>query len=75
MGLKEREPSGTNDKSLHPSVKFKLERKIIEMKETYSPIIQVYSIRRITNAKELIAENLYYRLIQKRKNNHFGKIS
>lgn len=63
-GLPERPPSGTNDKGLHYAVKSQLLKEIEEHKERFKPIIQVYTIRHVREAKELIAENLHFRQIQ-----------
>lgn len=63
-GLPERPPSGTNDKGLHYAVKLKLMKEIEAHKERFKPVIQVYTIRHVREAKELIAENLHFRQIQ-----------
>lgn len=68
-GLPARPPSGTNDKSLHPAVKGKLQKEIEEFKKRYKPVIQVHTMKHIQEAREIIAENLQYRLIQKYKKN------
>lgn len=59
-----RPPSGTNDKSLNPAVKGKLQKEIEVFKKCYKPIIQVHSLKHIQEAREIIAENLEYRNIQ-----------
>ena len=64
-GLATRPPSGTNDKSLHPKVKGKLQKEIEEFKKRYKAVIHVHTIKHIQEAREVIAENLQYRLIQK----------
>jgi hypothetical protein len=63
-GLPFRPPSGTNDKSLDPAVKGKLQKEIEEYKRRYKPVIQVNTMKHIQEAREIIAENLQYRLIQ-----------
>lgn len=63
-GFPPRPPSGTNDKSLHSTVKMRLQKEIEVFKKRYKPIIHVHTIRHIEDAKEIIGENLQYRLIQ-----------
>jgi hypothetical protein len=72
-GLPFRPPSGTNDKSLHPAVKGKLQKEIEEFKRRYEPVIQVHTMKHIQEAREIIAENLKFRLIQSRRKNR-GKV-
>lgn len=43
-----------------------LEAEIEAIKTTYMPIIQVQSIRAMPDAKEIIVENLNFRLLQRR---------
>lgn len=64
-GFPVRPPSGTNDQSLHYTVKGRLQREIDEFRQKYKPVIQVYTIRHLSEAKEIIVENLHYRQLQK----------
>jgi hypothetical protein len=63
-GLPPRPPSGTNDKSLHPSIKGRLQKEIEDFKKCYKALIQVHTIRHIQEAREIMSENLQYRQIQ-----------
>ena len=63
-GLIARPPSGTNDKSLDPKVKGKLQKEIEEFKKRYKAVVQVHTVKHIQEAREVIVENLQYRLIQ-----------
>jgi hypothetical protein len=74
LDLPKREPSGTNDKGMHEIVKRKLEEEIQYIKHNFEPIIHVYDIKRMPEAREIIAENLQYRLIQKRKSVLFKNV-
>lgn len=65
--LPSRPPSGTNDKSLHHDVRLRLQQEIVYYKTKYKPIIQVNSLRHMTEARGIIAENLHYRQIQQYK--------
>lgn len=65
MGLPPRPPSGTNDKTMNSLVKCKLQKEIERFRKTYKPVIQVFTMRHIEEAREIIVENLHYRLIQK----------
>lgn len=67
--LPPRPPSGTNDKSLHPAVKGKLQKEIEVFKKCYKPVIQVHYLKHISEAREIIAENLQYRIIQNYRKN------
>lgn len=67
MELPSRPPSGTNDKTMNSFVKSQLQKEIESFKKTYKPVIQVYTLRHIQEAHEIIVENLHYRLIQKRR--------
>lgn len=62
--LPARAPSGTNDQSLHYTVKGRLQKEIDEFKLIYKPVIQVYTIRHVAEAKEIIVENLHFRQLQ-----------
>lgn len=44
-----------------------IEEEIERIRQIYLPIIQVYSIKRLQDAKEIIVENLNFRLLQKRR--------
>lgn len=68
-GLPARAPSGTNDKSLHYLVKIRLQKQIEEFKKKYKAVIQVHTIRHIQEAREIIGENLHFRLIQNTRKN------
>lgn len=37
------------------------------IKKTYLPIIQVHNVRVMSDAKEMIAENLHFRLLQRKR--------
>lgn len=63
-GLPARPPSGTNDQSLHFAVKGRLQKEIEEFRLKYKPVIQVSTIRHVTEARAIIVENLRYRQIQ-----------
>lgn len=63
-GLPARPPSGTNDASLNYAVKRKLQNEIVGFRLRYKPVIQVSSIRHISEAKEVIVENLRWRQLQ-----------
>ncbi|CRK97672.1 CLUMA_CG011052, isoform A [Clunio marinus] len=67
-GLPTREPSGTNDKGMHPSVLRHLQREIEQYKKTFKPVVQVHTIRHLQEAREVLSENLNYRIIQSCKN-------
>lgn len=68
-GLPARPPSGTNDLSLHYAVKGRLQKEIDEYRMKYKPIIQVSTIRHISEAREIIFENLHFREIQNIRRN------
>lgn len=72
QGLPTRPASGTNDKSLHHAVKCKLQKEIETFKKKYKPIVQVHSIKHIRDAREIIAENLHFRQIQKYRKSRLG---
>lgn len=74
QGLPARPPSGTNDKGLNQLVKIRLNQKIEDFKRRYKPIIRVHTMRHISEAREIIGENLHFRQIQNfRKNRlHFS---
>lgn len=59
--LPPREPSGMNDKSMHSAVRLNLQKEIQLFKSKYEPIIKVHTVRRIEDAREIIAENLILR--------------
>lgn len=59
-----REPSGTNDKSMHSAVRLNLQKEILQIKSKYDPIIKVHTVQRIQDAREIIAENLNLRSLQ-----------
>ena len=63
---KDREPSGTNDKSMSLPVRIRLEKEIHAFEDKYMPIIYVDSIRRLPSAREILLENLNYRLIREK---------
>jgi hypothetical protein len=63
-GLPPRFPTGTNDKSLHHSVKCKLQKEIEDYKKRFKPMIQVHTMKHIQEAREIITENLRFRQIQ-----------
>lgn len=67
-GLPGNNPSGTNDKSLHFTIKSRLQKEIEQQQKTFKPLIKVHTIRHIAEAREIIAENLHYRQIQKVRN-------
>lgn len=56
---------------LYESQDSHLENEIEKIKETFLPIIQVQSIRSMHDAKEIIVENLNYRLLQERRDEMF----
>lgn len=62
--LPPREPSGMNDKSMHSAVRLNLQKEIQLIKSKYEPIIKVHTVRRIEDAREIIAENLNLRAVQ-----------
>ncbi|KAL7035572.1 hypothetical protein ACKWTF_008451 [Chironomus riparius] len=63
---KDREPSGTNDKSMSLPVRIRLEKEIHTFEDKYMPVIYVDSIRRLPLAREIMLENLNYRLIREK---------
>lgn len=72
LGLPQRPPSGTNDKSLHHKVKCRLLKQIDDFKKRYKAKIQVHTIRHIKDAREIIVENLNYRQIQTQRKSRLG---
>lgn len=50
-----------------------LEHAIDAIKSKYVPIIQVHKIRHVQDAKEIILENLNYRLIQRKRDEYYYK--
>lgn len=65
---KDREPSGTNDKSMSLPVRIRLEKEIHAFEERFMPVIYVDSIRRLASAREVMLENLHHRLIREKVN-------
>ena len=63
---KDREPSGTNDKSMSLPVRIRLEKEIHAFEERYFPVIYVDSIRRLPSAREIMLENLHFRMIREK---------
>lgn len=63
-GFPARPATGMNDKNLHYLVRNRLQRTIDEFKRRYKAVIQVHTIRHIQDARDIIAENLHFRLIQ-----------
>jgi len=63
-GLPARSATGTNDQSLHYLVRNRLQKTIDEFKRRYKAVIQVHTIRHIQDARDIIGENLHFRLIQ-----------
>lgn len=63
---KDREPSGTNDRSMSLPVRIRLEKEIHAFADRYVPVIFVDSIRRLPSAREIMLENLNYRLIREK---------
>lgn len=66
-GLPSRPPSGTNDKSLSIAIKVRLVKEIEEFKSKYKPAIQVHTIKHVSDAREIIGENLHFRQIQNQR--------
>lgn len=63
---KQREPTGTNDSRVSLSVRKRIEKEIDSINERYTPLIVVESFRHLTDAKDVIYENLRYRQIRKK---------
>lgn len=52
----------------------RVEEEVEKIKNTFLPIIQVHNVRAARDAKELISENLNFRLLQKRKDEIFPHV-
>lgn len=65
---REREPSGTNDKSMSLPIRIRLEKEINAINQQFIPIFYADHIRRMASAREVIYENLRYRQIREKIN-------
>jgi hypothetical protein len=52
----------------------RLEEEVEKNKETFLPIIQVHNVRAAPDAKEIISENLNFRLLQKKRDEIFPHV-
>lgn len=55
-------------------ITMQLKEQIEKIKKTFLPIIQVHNIKVIHDAKEIISENLNFRLLQKKRDEFFHHV-
>lgn len=55
-------------------IKKRFEEEVEKIKSTFLPIIQVHNVKAVTDAREIIVENLNFRLLQKKRDEIFPHV-